>query len=61
MVDKLHAEVAAAMADPAVRNRFIEFGAEPMATSPEELSRFISSEVVKWRAIITKAGIRLDP
>ena len=44
----------------AVRSRFAEFGAEPMATTPEELGRFISSEVIKWREIITKAGITLD-
>jgi tripartite-type tricarboxylate transporter receptor subunit TctC len=61
IIDKLHASVVTAMNDPAIRARFIEFGAEPMATTPEELGRFISSEVVKWREIITKAGITLDP
>lgn len=60
IVDKLHSEIAAAMADPAVRARFVEFGAEPMATTPEELGRFISAEVVKWRGIITRAGITID-
>ena len=60
IVDKLHGEVVAAMADRAVRERFVEFGAEPMATTPDELGRFIGAEVVKWREIITKAGIRLD-
>jgi tripartite-type tricarboxylate transporter receptor subunit TctC len=60
VVDKLHAEIAAATADPAVRGRFTEFGAEPMASSPEELGRFISSEVLKWRDIITKARITID-
>ena len=60
IVDKLHGEVVAAMADRAVRERFVEFGAEPMATTPDELGRFISAEVVKWREIITRAGIRLD-
>ena len=61
LVDKLHGEVAAAMADPAVRSRFTEFGAEPVTNSPEEFGRFIAAEVVKWRDIITKAGIKLDP
>src|SRR2546428_2388521 len=60
IVDKLHAEVVAAMADRAVRERFVEFGAEPMSTTPEELARFILAEVAKWREIITKAGIRID-
>ncbi len=61
VVDKLHREIVAAMADPAVRNRFTEFGAEPLATTPEELARHISAEIVKWREIITKGGITLDP
>jgi tripartite-type tricarboxylate transporter receptor subunit TctC len=61
IVDRLHAEIVSAMADPAVRARFAEFGAEPMASTPEELGRFISAEVSKWRDIITKAGITVDP
>jgi tripartite-type tricarboxylate transporter receptor subunit TctC len=61
IIDKLHAEIAAAMADPAVRGRFADFGAEPMASTPEELARFISAEVAKWREIITKAKITIDP
>ncbi len=61
IIDKLHASVVAAINDPAVRARFAEFGAEPMATTPEELGHFISSEVAKWRGIITRAGITIDP
>jgi len=61
IVDKLNAAVVAAMADPAVKSRFVEFGAEPMATSPDELARYIRAEVVKWRDLIAKAGIKLEP
>ena len=60
IVDKLNAEVAAAVADPAVRTRFVEFGTEPLTMSPEEMGRYISSEVVKWREIINKAGIKAE-
>jgi hypothetical protein len=31
-----------------------------MASTPEELGRFIASEVVKWRSIITTARITID-
>jgi tripartite-type tricarboxylate transporter receptor subunit TctC len=61
VVDKLHHEVAAAMSDAVVKSRFVDYGAEPMATGPDEFGRFISAEVVKWRDIITKAGIKLEP
>ncbi len=59
-VDKLHKETAAAIADQAVRTRFVDFGAEPSATSPDDLGKYISSEIVKWREIITKGGISID-
>jgi tripartite-type tricarboxylate transporter receptor subunit TctC len=61
LIDKLNGEVVAAMADAAVRSRFTEFGAEPVTSTPDEFGRFISAEVVKWRDIINKAGIKLDP
>ena len=60
-IDRLNKEIAAAIADPAVRSRFTDFGAEPLASTPEELGRYISAEVTKWREIITKGGITLDP
>lgn len=61
VVARLYRETAAAMADPAVRARFAEFGAEPLATTPEELARHISAEVAKWRGIIARGGITADP
>jgi tripartite-type tricarboxylate transporter receptor subunit TctC len=61
IVDRLYREIAAATADPVVRSRFTEFGAEPLASTPEELGRHISAEIVKWREIITRAAITLDP
>jgi tripartite-type tricarboxylate transporter receptor subunit TctC len=61
IVQKLNGEVLAALADPAVRGRFVEFGAEPVTSTPEEFGRFIASEVAKWRDIVAKAGIKADP
>jgi tripartite-type tricarboxylate transporter receptor subunit TctC len=57
IVDKLNQELAAAVKDPTVREKIIAQGTEPVASTPEELSKFIVSETVKWRDIITKAGI----
>jgi len=60
IVDRLNAEVLAAMRDATVRERFVEFGAEPLTSTPDELGRYISAEVVKWRELITRAGIKLE-
>jgi tripartite-type tricarboxylate transporter receptor subunit TctC len=59
-VERLNREVVAAVADPAVRARFTDFGAIPSSTTPDELARYVSSEVVRWRAIITKGNITLE-
>jgi tripartite-type tricarboxylate transporter receptor subunit TctC len=60
IVDKVQHETVSAMADAAVRARFVEFGAEPMSSTPEEFARFITAEVAKWRSLIAKAGIKLE-
>jgi len=57
IIARLNEALADAIRDPGVRGRFSELGAEPAASTPEELARFIAAEIVKWRAIITKAGI----
>ncbi len=61
IIDRMHREVAAAMAEPALRARFAELGAEPLAATPDDTARHIAAETAKWRDIITKAGIKLDP
>jgi tripartite-type tricarboxylate transporter receptor subunit TctC len=57
IIARLNQELNAALADPTVRERFTEQGAEPAIFTPGELAKFIASEIVKWRDIITKAGI----
>lgn len=57
IIDRLQKEVAAAMQDPQVRRRFVELGAEPTSTTPEELAKFIDAELVKWRDVIVRANI----
>ena len=58
IVAKLNQELAAAIADPAVRERFHQQGAEPVAVSPEEAAKFLGRDA-QVREIITKAGIAI--
>jgi tripartite-type tricarboxylate transporter receptor subunit TctC len=57
IVARINREMAAAVADPVVRQRFEQQGAVAKVISPEEATRFVTDEIVKWRDIITKAGI----
>ena len=57
VIDKLGSALDAALADPAVRERYAEQGAEPVIFTPEQVGKFIADETAKWGDIITKAGI----
>ncbi|MYZ41870.1 Bug family tripartite tricarboxylate transporter substrate binding protein [Schauerella aestuarii] len=57
-IDKLNQAVRTALADPATRKRFEDFGAEAAPSTPEELAALIQSDREKWGAVIRKNDIR---
>jgi tripartite-type tricarboxylate transporter receptor subunit TctC len=57
IVTKLNSEVKEALADPEVRARFQQQGAETVYLPPDQAKQFIADEINKYRDIITKAGI----
>jgi tripartite-type tricarboxylate transporter receptor subunit TctC len=57
IIVRLHQELAAAMTDPIVLERFAQLGAQPDTGTPEGLTEFMASESVKWRQITTRGGI----
>jgi tripartite-type tricarboxylate transporter receptor subunit TctC len=58
VVDRLNKETAAALADPKVKARLVELGAEAEATSVDEAAAFLKSEWALWRRIVKEAGIQ---
>lgn len=61
IVVKLHAAVAQALQDPAIRKRFISDGADPTpSNTPEEFGTFIHAEIAKWAQVVKAAGIQPD-
>ena len=57
VVTKLNGEVKSALADPDVRTRFQQQGAETLYLPPDQADKFIADEINKYHDIITKAGI----
>jgi tripartite-type tricarboxylate transporter receptor subunit TctC len=57
LVDKLYAAAQDATKDPKVRALFAEQGAEPTNLGPEDLKKFMASEILKWSEVIGKMGI----
>ena len=46
------------LADADVRKRLLELGIEARASTPEEISARLKSDIDKWRKVIEKAGIQ---
>jgi tripartite-type tricarboxylate transporter receptor subunit TctC len=57
IVERLYAAANEAVTDPKVRALFAEQGAEPADLGPDELAKFIASEISKWSEVIGKLGI----
>jgi len=60
IIDRLSAEVRKAMASPDLVKRFVDLGAEPMASSPEEFGAFVKSEYQHWGKLIKDADIHIE-
>jgi tripartite-type tricarboxylate transporter receptor subunit TctC len=60
VVDKLNAEFAKVMADPAIKQRLSESGFEPQTSTPEQFAAYLKSEIAKWQKVIRDSNISLD-
>jgi tripartite-type tricarboxylate transporter receptor subunit TctC len=57
ILERLNKELQAALSDPQVKSGFEKAGAEVMTMGLEESKKFHAAEIIKYRDIITKAGI----
>ena len=60
VVDKLNRDIVALLKDPEVVKRFRDQGVEVVASTPEQFSQLVQSEVVKWTQLIQDANIRIE-
>jgi tripartite-type tricarboxylate transporter receptor subunit TctC len=61
VVDKLHAELKAVMAQPDTRQQIEKIGLVPVETgSPAELQRFIETEIARWGQVVMKSGASVE-
>jgi len=54
IVQKLNAEIGAALAIPDLRKRFTDMGLVAKHSTPEELGKFLQSEMTRWRAVLAE-------
>jgi tripartite-type tricarboxylate transporter receptor subunit TctC len=56
VVTKLNASILKALADPEVKKKLAEQGAEPYGEKPDQFAAFIQSETAKWGKIVKQSG-----
>ena len=60
IVNRLNAEITAALNDPAIQASMRNLGVEPAPSKPEAFEAYIRSETQKWGKVIRQASIRID-
>lgn len=60
VIDALNKQVVAAINEPSVRQKLIDFGVEPVGSTPGELKALTESENQRWHKLIRDLNITLD-
>jgi tripartite-type tricarboxylate transporter receptor subunit TctC len=61
IVNRLQVEAARAIHAPQIARRFEAEGTDMVGNPPQEFSREVKAEYEKWRALVEKAGLKIQP
>jgi tripartite-type tricarboxylate transporter receptor subunit TctC len=59
VVNKLNAEINAALADPGMKAKLVDLGGLPLPGSPAQFGKFVADETVKWANVIKFSGAKV--
>lgn len=60
IVGTLNQNIDAVLADPEVREYFVQQGMRPMGGAPGEFGRHMAEETRKWRKAVEQAGVKVE-
>jgi len=61
VISRLSTEIRQLMADPEIKRKLVDMGQMPLGYGPAETAAFIRAESTKYKTLIERTGIRLDP
>jgi tripartite-type tricarboxylate transporter receptor subunit TctC len=60
IINKINLQLREVWQSPQVRGRMDGLGLDAVTNSPAEFSKYIQSEIQRWRTVIANAGVRLQ-
>ena len=60
IVERLQKEIATALRDPQVRERYAALGIEPVGNTPSEFTEQIRADLARWEKVVRAANLRVD-
>ena len=60
IVEKISAAVQRAVKMPDVAEKFKAVGATPVGDSPEHFAKYLKEDIGRWRAVVEKAGVKIE-
>jgi len=59
IVRRMHADTAAALAEPSIKGRLEQLGLVVVGSTPEDLGAHLKAEMAKWGPLIKGAGLKV--
>jgi tripartite-type tricarboxylate transporter receptor subunit TctC len=61
VVQLLNNTLQKVLLDPAVKTQLLAQGLEPVTNTPQDFSRFIKEDQMKWAKVVKDSGAKVSP
>ena len=60
IVNRLHDAVVKTVNTPAVNEKLVAAGSDPLTMTPDEFGRFLRADIEKWRKVVQETGVKIE-